>query len=1089
MTQVIDVSPLAVTNTPDSNRSVIGRMLSIVCSPDGQALYAGSYSNLWASSDGGQNFEQLTWPQPAPDQFDVPGSLGGWCVVDIAVALGWRVEKHPRFLARLTSSGHDDIVGFGDCGVWTALGNGDGSFQEPNVVIASLGYQAGGWRVDMHPRFVVDLTGDGCADIVGFGDAGVWTALGNGDGTFQEPKFVLAAFGNEAGNWQVDKHPRFLANLTSSGCADIVGFGDAGVWTARGNGDGTFQEPKFVLAAFGNEAGNWQVDKHPRFLANLTSSGCADIVGFGDAGVWTARGNGDGTFQDARYVLANFGVQQGWQADRHPRLVGNLTGTGQAGIVGFGDAGVWTALGDGQGGFPASNYVLANFGYGATVLALTSNDRATGSRGIWRSTDGGSSWTQVYPFPSGEPVGQLQWALGSDHLVYAAVGSALAISKNAGATFATVFPWGTGPAELVNHVAVWQNAPADLAPVVIYALGNSTMFLSFDGGATWMKDQAKPSTPILPGFPLNVGGPVGSTGNSNTPNVMVISPRFPLEVYVAQDGMGPGTSAMLYRADYSSFPFGNKTSIWEQLPLPETLTETTTQDAGHVFLATTQKGCGDLLFYGAQRNPAYVGPLYPASASDWRALAPVHADLHGILLSPDFAATINSGGDYRPGTGTVWILSDGGIYRSTNGGKTFQAAHNAQTLACIKVAGVAIPNNGPALSLNTGDNDGFYSMDGGQNWSYQQYGGGDNDGAFADPLRPHSMMVFTPRWDSAGDYAASTRDGQTVAVYETDPGQLPDGRAGTHDRRAVTGPPTLPDSVLPYRDIWNAGNPVPNSYVSRGSRPIVLGLPGEDAPAQGDYIFILNPTTGQPVLVRTQNILDIVHRVEWVTTATAPGQGANVYLQGPPLPQPNLGIVQASGGHTATVFYVGGSGIGGNRTLWTWTDGAANWNQIVPAPVMAGSVGANSAIRFFVSPYQPNLIYILDSDGVKRSDDGGITWNRDSSLETQLRWDKRIPLSSNDDSSGIGDRFDLVLTDMQFDPYNPPVRFAVGVGGAFATIDGVNWTRLVHTGALAGRPANCYYDRISNPDDPALYVAFAGRSLVKITGLGLTTIV
>jgi hypothetical protein len=32
----------------------------------------------------------------------------------------------------------------------------------------------GGGRVDRHPRFLADTTGDGRADIVGFGDAGVW---------------------------------------------------------------------------------------------------------------------------------------------------------------------------------------------------------------------------------------------------------------------------------------------------------------------------------------------------------------------------------------------------------------------------------------------------------------------------------------------------------------------------------------------------------------------------------------------------------------------------------------------------------------------------------------------------------------------------------------------------------------------------------------------------------------------------------------------------------------------------------------------------------------------------------------------------
>jgi hypothetical protein len=47
----------------------------------------------------------------------------------------------------------------------------------------------------------------------------------------------------------------------------------------------------------------------------------------------------------------------------------------------------------------------------------------------------------------------------------------------------------------------------------------------------------------------------------------------------------------------------------------------------------------------------------------------------------------------------------------------------------------------------------------------------------------------------------------------------------------------------------------------------------------------------------------------------------------------------------------------------------------------------------------------------------------------------------------------------------------------------VNWNRLLDTGALPGRPTNCYYDWVSDPCQRALYVAFAGRSLVKISPL------
>jgi len=72
---------------------------------------------------------------------------------------------------------------------------------------------------------------------------------------------------------------------------------------------------------------------------------------------------------------------------------------------------------------------------------------------------------------------------------------------------------------------------------------------------------------------------------------------------------------------------------------------------------------------------------------------------------------------------------------------------------------------------------------------------------------------------------------------------------------------------------------------------------------------------------------------------------------------------------------------------------------------------------------------------------------------------------------------------MQFDPHDPGRRFAVDLGGAFMTGDRVNWVRLLDTGALRGRPSNCYFDWISQPSDPALYVSFAGRSIVKISGL------
>ncbi len=408
-----------------------------------------------------------------------------------------------------------DIVAFGDAGVYVALSNGDGTFAfTPLPAIEDFGFAAGGWRVDRHPRFAADVTGNGCADIVGFGDAGVYVARGNGDGTFQAPQFVLADLGFEAGGWRVDEHPRMLADLRALGRADIVAFGNDGVYVALSNGDGTFAfTPQPALNDFGRDAGGWHVDRHPRFAVDVTGDRCADIVGFGDAGVLVSRGNGDGTLQ------------------------------------------------------PLPLFVIPNFGYGDNGMV-----------------------TQVGPF----------------------------------------------------------------------------------------------------------------------------------------------------------------------------------------------------------------------------------------------------------------------------------------------------------------------------------------------------------------------------------------------------------------------------------------------------------------------------------------------------LPEPNVGIVQGSGGHDATVFYVGGDSL---KRLWKWTSGMPAWQQIVPGR------GAGAARRFFVNPYVPDTLYVLDSAHVLRSDDGGAAWHVDASLEQQLTCGGRIPIERNDDDDGLGDHLDVVLTDMQFDPHDPRRRFAIGLGGAFMTRDGANWERLLDTGALRGRPANCFFDWIAQPRDPALYVSFAGRSIVRIGGL------
>ena len=100
--------------------------------------------------------------------------------------LEWHVGRNPRLLADLTGNGAADIVGFGDDGIRVMVLDTSGP-KTPQFVVPELGYLAGGWREETHLRLAADLTGDGRADLVGFGDADVYVCLNQGTGPRPRP--------------------------------------------------------------------------------------------------------------------------------------------------------------------------------------------------------------------------------------------------------------------------------------------------------------------------------------------------------------------------------------------------------------------------------------------------------------------------------------------------------------------------------------------------------------------------------------------------------------------------------------------------------------------------------------------------------------------------------------------------------------------------------------------------------------------------------------------------------------------------------------------------------------------------------------
>ncbi|KAH9012045.1 lectin 2 [Lactarius hengduanensis] len=275
---------------------------------------------------------------------------------------GWRVEKHIRYLADIRGVGRSDIVGFGHGGVIVSKNDGNAKFNPAYLALGDFGYHTG-WRVERHLRFIGVATGSGRPDIIGFGDKSVFIGRNNGDGTFAPAQAVIRSFCYDMGGWRIEYHPRFIADLTGDGKVDIIGCGFPGVYVSLNKGDGTFGPVNLVVYNFGTLQG-WEVDKHPRFIADLTGDKRGDIIGFAEAGVYVAYNNGNGTFQPGKFVLSDFGVQQGWkEVNKHPRFVVDLTGDGRADIVGFRENSVFVAYNDGKGGFPSVKTVNSELSF------------------------------------------------------------------------------------------------------------------------------------------------------------------------------------------------------------------------------------------------------------------------------------------------------------------------------------------------------------------------------------------------------------------------------------------------------------------------------------------------------------------------------------------------------------------------------------------------------------------------------------------------------------------------------------------------------------------------------------------------------
>ena len=735
------------------------------------------------------------------------------------------------------------------------------------------------------------------------------------------------------------------------------------------------------------------------------------------------------------------------------------------------------------------------------VFAATGDDHRTPSRtGVYRSTDAGATWSLVHQFYCGtdvQPVTQLLLAPGQASTVYAAGGCAIGMNTNNGApgSWTEVVPPGIDGSRRVWHVAVSAELPGEVRRA--FACGDGTLWYSHDSGLHWFEDTG--TAGILPG---GFCGASGTRGHIPGPQALAIDPTNPQRVYLAHPDHANGPSYFVHSNnppdpvdgthcnDTSANPFrgcgegslwygdlttfnpsnpGALSGAWSQLPGPPVYWNA--GDSGSAFVQTHATANGYLVFF-ADKGTLHVSVGKPTglgwhrldgwdASRSYREQLPqnvslVHADPHGLYVSPDADLTLTPGPHHgsvyaynaeldKCLGGRLWYANDGGVYRTDDCGQTWiNTLTGLHTLAAVNVAAdveasndPGEPNPPPALYFGTGDNDAFYSLDGGATYQPPYEECGDCDAWFADPGQRDRVFRLSPR---------GLKGNQIVGAFDVFL-----NAAGHPDAK---NQPT-------YRVYYDTGivDFAVSWAVAAGYRPVIPTLSGETPLANGDYITIRQIGSTRRVLLRARDSFNTAS--PWAQEKTDLPNTARV--------------VQAAGGHTSPTYYVGD----GTR-LWR-SHRAGNgdvdrWDPIVPGG------GATVASRFFVNPYDANEIYIIDNNAIRHTTNGtqaAVAWAIDPLLGAAVNPGGEFSYDCPYTDRNIELPARCVLNDMVFDREAPQTRFAVGIAGVFYSGDGVNWFRLLETRAMPSRPRAAWFDRYTDPNDRSLYIALDGRGLMR----------
>ncbi|MEZ4711914.1 MAG: hypothetical protein R3A44_32310 [Caldilineaceae bacterium] len=606
-----------------------------------------------------------------------------------------------------------------------------------------------------------------------------------------------------------------------------------------------------------------------------------------------------------------------------------------------GDA--WTPMSDGQASLAIGALALdpsnPDIVYAGTGEPTTGGDNYYGA-GILKSTNGGQSWTLLGAETfAGVGISRIEVNPNNPNIVYAASAESLIQGPNRPSR---------GVFRSTDGGQTWQDSlscadcqgASDLVmdptnPAVLYAgFYGFGIWKTTNGGDAWQ--QLSGGLPDPQAFRLER---VMLDVHKANPNVLYASMH-----YLAADGQYDG--ALVFKSadagqSWQRLNLGNYNFCGGQCWYSHEIAAHPTNPNGLLL--------GGMADYAGETLAEFVIRRVVVATNDngqnWFDMSPgdapsrtLHPDMHVIAFDPQ-------------NPNTVWVGNDGGVYRSSDGGATWQDRNNG--LATLQFTGFAVdPKNDKILQGGMQDNNKALTTDGGASPGWTAADAGDGGFGLIDPF--NSNIWYGTRFN--------------ISFQRND-----QGAANTGHWEQFTNGINLQDRSLFY--IPFTADPSTEGVLYLGTYRVYRTTdrganwaPISDDLTQGTFrsyvsTIAVAPTDPQTIYVGASDGAISVTRDggnQWrnVSAAPLPGRFVSEMVVSPTDPATAYAVFNGFNTHTpGQPGHVFQTANGGD----SWVDISANLPDIPLLSVLA-------------DPFRPATFYVGSDVGVFQTQNNGVSW-------------------------------------------------------------------------------------------------------------------